>query len=407
MRVTARPPGADEVRARARAVLEAHWRRAGDGGPGWCVPNPTTYPHLWLWDSCFHAVTWAALGDERAVEELAACLVDVGDEGFVPHMRYGADPAAAEAFWGTAGTSSITQPPVHGHAVAELARRGVDVPDAVVEASTRALRGLLATRSRGPTGLLAVVHPWETGCDDSPRWDAWRADPHDPVEWRATKGRLLRTVERTPAGTPRRNPAFACAPVSFSALVAWSARELVTVTGDERLAAAADELAGAVEARWDPDRRTWVDDGAGPVGARPGPTGPPASGAADVVEALLPALLGGALAADAVERLVDPTAFGAPFGPRGTSVADPAFEATTYWRGPAWPQLGYLSALAADAAGRPSVASSVRTSTVSGAWRSGWAEYWDADDGSGLGAVPQSWTGLAAVLVERAGPPAG
>ena len=22
-------------------------------------------------------------------------------------------------------------------------------------------------------GLCFVVHPWETGCDDSPRWDAW------------------------------------------------------------------------------------------------------------------------------------------------------------------------------------------------------------------------------------------
>ncbi len=24
------------------------------------------YPHLWLWDSCFHAVIWAQLDDPRA-----------------------------------------------------------------------------------------------------------------------------------------------------------------------------------------------------------------------------------------------------------------------------------------------------------------------------------------------------
>ena len=29
---------------------------------------------------------------------------------------------------------------------------------------------------------------------------------------------------------------------------------------------------------------------------------------------------------------------------------------------------------------------------------SGWAEYWDADDGTGLGAAPQSWAALAAVV---------
>ena len=49
------------ILSRARAVLEAHWT-----AHGYCVPNPTTYPWQWLWDSCFHAVAWAALGDERA-----------------------------------------------------------------------------------------------------------------------------------------------------------------------------------------------------------------------------------------------------------------------------------------------------------------------------------------------------
>ena len=68
----------------ARRVLEAAWAE----GRGYCVPNPRTYPHLWLWDSCFHSIAWAALGDDRAVEELAAVFVAQTADGFVPHMRY-------------------------------------------------------------------------------------------------------------------------------------------------------------------------------------------------------------------------------------------------------------------------------------------------------------------------------
>ena len=63
-------PDEDELRTEVRALLDAHWDRER----GYCVPNPMTYPHLWLWDSCFHAVVWAHLGDERAVVELESTL---------------------------------------------------------------------------------------------------------------------------------------------------------------------------------------------------------------------------------------------------------------------------------------------------------------------------------------------
>jgi hypothetical protein len=38
----------------ALGLLDEHW----DTARGYCVPNPTVYPHVWLWDSCFHAITW-------------------------------------------------------------------------------------------------------------------------------------------------------------------------------------------------------------------------------------------------------------------------------------------------------------------------------------------------------------
>ncbi len=363
-------------------VLEAHWT-----AHGYCVPNPTTYPWQWLWDSCFHAVAWAALGDERAVIELASALTDIDAEGFVPHVRYAPDPTFHETFWGRRATSSITQPPMYGHAVAELSRRGMTVPDEVVDRAARGLGFLLRRRARSAGGLVEVVHPWETGCDDSPRWDHWRSDPADGSEWYATKGALLTHVERSSTGAPLRNPAFRCAPAGFSALVAWNARELASVTGDGRLLADADELAEAVAARW--DGTTWIDDGDAAGG----------SGETATLDGLLPALLGGPEAGSAVAQYVDPERFGAAFGPAGVSRSAPVYEPDRYWRGPTWPQLAYLSFLAATRVGSSDVADSVRTMTVSGASSSGWAEYWNPEDGTGLGARPQSWTSVVAAMV--------
>ena len=115
---------------------------------------------------------------------------------------------------------------MYGHAVAELQRRGIDVPAEVVERARAGLRFLLDDRARSADGLVTVVHPWETGCDDSPRWDSWCDDDWSATRWYEVKGELLATVERSPHGSPLANPAFAVAPAGFNALVAFNAREL-------------------------------------------------------------------------------------------------------------------------------------------------------------------------------------
>lgn len=357
------------------------------------MPHPTTYPWQWLWDSCFHAVAWAHLGDERGATELAAALSDIDADGFVPHVRYPAEPDFHAAFWGRSATSSITQPPMYGHAVSELVALGFDVPEETVDRATRGLRFLLRRRARTDDGLVLSCHPWETGCDDNPRWDHWRPDP-GVADWRERKGTLLASVERTPGGAPLANPAFRSAPVGFNALIVFNARELAGVTGDEGLATESAELAEAIDGRW--DGTTWVDagDGSGSSGRLP------------TLDGLLPALLDGPHTTAALGQILDPDSFGAPFGPAAVSRSSPLYDPDTYWRGPAWPQLSYLCWLAATrsrsagaGAVAESVAESVAGTTVAGAVTSGWAEYWNPETGAGRGAVPQSWTSLAAVLV--------
>lgn len=373
------PVAAGGLREAVVAMLSSHWR---DGG--YTVPHSSVYPWQWLWDSCFHALLWAELGDEdRAVAELANLLAGQDELGFVPHMTYHGDPGAGAAFWGRTGSSSITQPPLYGHAVAELVRRGITVPEVVVDRAASGLGFLLAHRARTVDGLIAVVHPWETGCDDSPRWDGWCPGGYEPARFRQVKGELLATVERAESGAPLANPAFAVASAGFNALVAWNALELATVVDDERLVAAATELAEALDRRWDPDRVTWTDDG------------PHASGRVRTADALLVGLV--APRPEAFTALADPRGLGGAYGPAGTDRREPTHDPDAYWRGPVWPQLTYLLQRAALAAGDP-VAETLAEGLRAGATTSGLAEYWNPDTGAAGGAVPQSWAGLALLV---------
>jgi glucosylglycerate hydrolase len=379
--------GVEQIEASVRQVMGAAWRDEPGIG-GFCVPHASTYPWQWLWDSCFHAVVWAHLGDERALAEVASALSPIDDDGFVPHMRYVGSASPHSGFWGRPGTSSITQPPMYGHALAEAARLGMDPPARLLEQAARGVRFLLHRRRRSRSGLVQLCHPWESGCDDSPRWDDFCPGGWDPARWYDRKGTLLVSVERAAGGAPVANPEFAVGSAGFSALVAFNAAELAPLVDDPAMAASARELIEAVDARWDGDLRTWVDDGAAATG----------SGRVRTHDALMAALVTTRPARPALAELVARDALGGRFGPASVHRAEPTFDPGRYWRGSSWPQLTYLSWLAAVRSEEPSVVHDLRSGLLRGAITSGFAEHWDADSGRGLGAVPQSWTSLAWVV---------
>ncbi len=394
------------MRRSAREVLDEHWR-----APGFTCPNATTYPWLWLWDSCFHSIVWAELGEaDRALQELRTALGGQDGEGFVPHLRYLDGFDGHQALWGDppvrdgVPASSITQPPIYGLTVAELVRRGIEVPTDLLDSAAAGLWFLLERRRRSPGGLVELVHPWESGCDHSPRWDdlmspghAPSVDPYDERRWFERKGELLSSIRRSPGGAPLDNDEFAVGSVAFSAIVAHCARALAGVSGDRAMLASADELAAAVAARWDPGRRTWVDDGPTAQG----------SGRIRTSEALLGLLVhhDPSVVDDVVAELTDLDAFGGGFGPAQVHRDEPTYRRGSYWRGPSWPQLDHLLIAALARAGTPAGADGARrlaTASAIGAVRSGWAEYWDPDTVAPGGAAPQSWSTLAICWNESA-----
>ena len=371
-------------RAAARAVLEANWRPEG-----YTVPNADVYPFQWLWDSCFHAIAWAQFGEPgRALSELQHLFRTQNAAGFVPHIDYEYAPLHHADFWGRPDHSTITQPPMFGHAIAEIHRRGVDVTS-LLEPATRGLRFLFDVRSR-VDGLVALCHPWESGADDCPRWDHWCDGDWTIDRWRQRKSELVASVITDGFGSPIANSDFRVASCGFNALVAFNALELAAVSGDQDLIESARTLISTLDSRWDNALCSWIDVGDASAD----------SGRVRSLDALLPALvIDDPDRLDAVfAQLLDPSAFGGDCGPSGVHRGEPSFVAQTYWRGPAWPQLSYLLWIAARRHGRSADAAALGAALVAGAQRSNWAEYWDASDGTGLGAAPQSWTAIAAMV---------
>src|SRR5687768_725592 len=128
-----------DLAERVRRLLEGNRVVAGGGRWRYTRPAQQTYPHQWLWDSCFHAMIWHWLGDgAMARDELRAAMraqvIRGLDRGRVPHMTFlggdGDDDAQDEAgaaqyardvaLWGDARASSITQPPLLAMAALEV-----------------------------------------------------------------------------------------------------------------------------------------------------------------------------------------------------------------------------------------------------------------------------------------------
>ncbi|MFV1990485.1 MAG: hypothetical protein ACC652_07075 [Acidimicrobiales bacterium] len=358
-----------ELEGHVRSLMNAHWQPAG-----YTVPSPTTYTQQYLWDSCFHAIIWAGLGNDRCLVELESLFERQHESGFLPHMGYDAHPSDSVEFWGIAGSSSITQPPMYGHALLELSLRGFEPSQDLLDRAVEGIRYLLERRVH-PSGLLRIVHPWESGMDNSPRWDSWCESPWTEERWYRAKGELVQSFVCDAAGAAYENPAFDVGSVGFTALTLWNAEALSQLVGNGLFGTRLGELRKALRRHYDPVAHTFVDAG------RP-------SGAAPTLDGLLPGLLLGF--GDASEQLASSRAFGGRYGPTFVHRGHQSFDPDAYWRGSTWPQMTYLCGKLAGEP-EPSVSRALRR----GAQRSKLAEHWNADTGSGLGTIPLSWAGLA------------
>lgn len=172
-----------DVRAEAARVLLSNWRS------GYTVPASGLYPHQWSWDSAFIAIGLRHLSPRRAQQELDTILSAQWSDGRLPqivfHTGKDDDYSPGATFWrsedipGTSpvSTAGLIQPP--NHALAALMVHEADPMESthrrfLQRAYPRLVRwhSYLRDRRDGRSGLAKIIHPWESGMDNSPSWDA-------------------------------------------------------------------------------------------------------------------------------------------------------------------------------------------------------------------------------------------
>lgn len=383
----------DPIKSAARKVLESAWRP----DRGYCWPNADQYPHMWLWDSCFHSIAWASLHDTRAMIELEHVMGHQFPNGFLPHMVYGPQVASKlasdEEYRGPRkDVSCFTQPPVYALAMVWASKHNMPQPDSMIQKMIRGLSYL--TRHRFRDGLAFVVHPWETGCDDSPRWDSWYGgDAWDLQQWKDRDKQLVASTRFDPDEEDAIwNSQFVCSPSLFNAILSQAFLLASELTGDRELRRTSFHLGDAMdELLWDDRQAMYVDRPL--VGGGDSSTLP-------VLDGVLSAL--GSVKRDrartCLEQLRDPSRFAAPWGLRYLPPAHPLYQPDHYWRGPAWPQLTFLAIQACRRWGLDDLATQLSEQGKRGIIRADWSEYWNAETGCGFGARPQTWAAVAAAM---------
>jgi hypothetical protein len=204
------PVSEDRVRAlrsRALGVLAANWREGThpDGTEyAFTCPSPPKYRHQWYWDSCFHAIVWRHFDPRRARDELRTLLRSGRLDGFVPHTVFWHDAAgwrrapfyATHSLRGDRGTAHI-QTPMVALAWEAVADASPDAPGFRTEALD-ALRlhydWLDSHRDPDGDGLISIIHPDESGLDDSPKYDevfGWMSHYLPGYMWLVERSRRL------------------------------------------------------------------------------------------------------------------------------------------------------------------------------------------------------------------------
>ncbi len=432
----------------ALAARAAYLLRGNDLGE-MTTAAPLLYPHMWSWDAAFVAIGLAPLSVERAVVELDTLLSAQWRNGMIPHIVFanGVDgyfPGPAR--WACAAladnappgrhTSGITQPPVHAIAVQRILERAHSrgrstraVANAFLDRRWNDLvrwhRWLAEARDPDGRGRITLYHGWESGMDNSPRWDGayanvvpgplpayQRADNHivtDPAQrpsdgeydrylWLLEEMKSVRYQDELLPATM----SLAVEDVFVSAIFSVACTVLAEI-GEEHnrpnsdirdLYGWADRFRAGVMATtvertgvardYDLKAQRWIT--------------------AETIAQFAPLLCGG-LPHDTeralLRRLEGPRFAGHPdlryaLIP-STSPVSREFRATQYWRGPVWPVMTWLFAWAFARRGWAERSQVLRQEGLRQVSEGSFAEYYEPFTGWPLGSMQQSWT-AAAVL---------
>lgn len=405
----------------ARAIL-----RANDRG-GYTVPNGRVYPFQWNWDSAFVALGFDTFDRDRAWTEVETLFRAQWADGFVPHIVFWKEDDGyfpGPEVWSTGRnppTSGITQPPVAATVVRRLwdAAVAAGEGDAYRPRAEELFDRLVAwhrwfAEHRDPEGrgVVVAMHPWETGRDNSPEWDApgepidvsnvgeyvRRDTGHLDAKMRPTKleyDRYLALVQFgratgwDHARIARENP-FRVADVGMSMILLRANRDLLAM-GEALGRDGSDEIRNWIARAeagigwlWDEGRGTWCSR--------------------DLLSGRHSGFVTSASFLSFYAGLRDPSrdaAMLAHFDRIAARVArtvpsldpdDPGFQMIRYWRGPVWAVVNWMVGQGLAEAGHHDRAERVRSDTLALIGGTGFYEAFSPLDSAGSGGDDFSWT---------------
>jgi hypothetical protein len=431
-------------------VLDTNW------SDDHVVPSRGLYPHQWSWDAAFIAVGLAYVNPTRAWRDLRSLFEAQWPDGRVPHIVF--DPRTAEndyfpgpGFWDVPayggrparGSTGLVQPPLHAVAAWEVYRRAASHGVACARAAGDHLAWLYprlvaqqeyltGRRDAGGDGLVSIVHPWESGLDNSPSWDAaLAAVPADLTLLRRFRRRDIENAATAHRPTDLdyaryvglvvdyRDSGYADTDLahrhgfvvecpSFNAILAAAELALARIAGvvgadPGQHRQRAKRITTAISAHlFDPRTRTFRSRD---VRTR---TLSPARCVNGLMPLLLPDLPTGQVGAIMAEarspRFGLPARTGLPVPSYDRTAPD--FDPLRYWRGPIWINANWLLRRGMLMHGYHDEAEELRTAMIRLVHTSGHFEYYHPDTGAGIGAPTFSWTAALSLdlLADRSVP---
>lgn len=415
------------------------------------VPSPGLYPHQWLWDSCFAAIGWTHIDPERARQELLSLVRGQWHNGMIPHIIFNTDweYARDRGFWRSTtapesndhvATSGITQPPVLAEAVWRVGEalenhKRIAFYKKMLPHLVRYHEWLYRDRDPHSEGLVLLIHPYETGLDNTPPW-MHQLHEHTMPWWismleKTRTVRIINLLRRDTRAVPaaqrghtidailcwdmvrrlRRKhyntekilhrSLFCIEDVGYNAIFVRNNQILRDIASAARIRLPRElvlrikESQEALESLWDEQFGTYFSRDFMSHRLLREPT----------IASLLP-LYAGTIKPERAKKLVRIMTterafwlqYPLPSVPRNVRY----FDANRYWQGPTWINMNWLIIDGLMRHGFKDEAANLRRSTLDMATKAGIWEYYNPHTGKGLGSPQFSWSAALLLDMHRA-----